>query len=77
MLTIGAFLLGAVLTTQSAVVDTTNHALVWYTGYSDEAVQNDYFSVQGADGKWHFGCTIEIDKPSSHLMCGDGFHEES
>ena len=79
MLTIGAFLLGAVLTTQSNVQVTTTAVVHYATAYADEAWQNvdDTFDTQGPDGRWHHGCTIEIDEPSSHIICADGFHEES
>jgi hypothetical protein len=52
MLTIGAFLLGAVLTTQSNVQVTTTAVVHYATAYADEAWQNvdDTFRVQMGAG---------------------------
>ena len=57
---------------QQTATDVVNYA----TSYADEGGQEP-FSTQGPDGKWHDGCTVEIDEPSSHLICADGFSEES
>jgi hypothetical protein len=62
--------------TVPAVQQVAADSVRWNTSYADEGGQEP-FSMQGPDGKWHDGCTIEVDEPSSHMICADGFHEES
>ena len=45
--------------------------------YADEEIQSEYFDIEGPDGVIHEGCTIEVDEPSSHMICADGYTEES
>jgi hypothetical protein len=39
--------------------------------------EQEPFDIVGVDGVTHHGCTIEVDEPSSHLICDDGYAEES
>jgi hypothetical protein len=43
----------------------------------DEDTTPPPFDMEGVDGVVHHGCTVEVDEPSSHLICDDGYTEES
>ena len=74
---IATMMLSLLMTFNPAVSTLAGEVLNYNMAYADEAVQDNYITVEGPDGKVHEGCIIEVDEPSSHLICPDGYTEES